>query len=93
MGKRTHEEERLEAALQRAMVYFRWRGLPDPRVYGLVENDVEYVYRMLVDEGMIREDSSGGMPSMTHMKHELARWAVLQPPLAHEQPLDYPVGL
>lgn len=86
------KDERLQAALRRAMAYFRWCGLPDPRVYGLLEDDVEYVYRMLVEEGLIRDDTGGGVPSMTHMKQELTHWAVRQPPLAHEQPLDYPVG-
>lgn len=92
MGKRTHEDDRVLEALHRATAYFQWRGLPDPQVYGLVEDDVEYVYRVLVDEGLIRDNIYGGLPSMAHMKQALACWAVRQPPLAHEQPLDYPVG-
>lgn len=93
MSKHMREDARVQAALRRAMAYLQLHSLSDPQVYGLVDDDIEYVYRLLVGEGMIiekvgREES----PSREDMKLALVQWAVRQPRLVHEQPLDYPVA-
>lgn len=92
MGKHARQDARVETALHRAMTYLQLRSLADPQVYGLVEDDIEYAYWLLVGEGQIIDDvGHDELPSREKMQRALVRWAVRQPRFAHEQPLDYPI--
>lgn len=89
MRKDMREDERVRQALDRARAYLQWRGLRDPQGHGFAEDEVETAYRILVCEGLIAENDE--VSTTVQMRQALAKWSTHQPPLANEQPLDYPV--
>jgi len=84
MKKLKHEAELLKEALQRGMEYGERRGVVEFEATDSQSDKLEYVYRLLVHDGLIQPLAKGD-ESLPKIKHKLAAWA------ARELPPDHPL--
>lgn len=82
MKKLRHEAELVKAALQAGMKYAEERGAVEFEPTDSVNERIEYIYRLLVHDGVIQP-----MPelqvSQKSMRHRLALWYARQLPEDH----------
>ena len=84
MKKLKHEAELVKEALHRAMEYGEKRGVVEFEATDSQNEKLEYVYRLLVHDGLIQPLAKGD-ESLPKIKHKLAAW------IARELPPDHPL--
>lgn len=84
MKKSKHEAELVKEALRRGMEYGQRRGVVEFEPTDSQDEKIEYVYRLLVHDGLIQPLAKGDA-SMPKMRHKLAKW------VSRELPPDHPL--
>lgn len=84
MKKLKHEAELVKEALHRGMEYGQQRGVVEFEPTDSQDEKIEYVYRLLVHDGLIQPLAKGD-ESMPKIRHKLAMWA------SRELPSDHPL--
>lgn len=84
MKKLKHEAELVKEALRRGMEYGRQRGVVEFEPTDSQDEKIEYVYRLLVHDGLIQPLAKGD-ESMPKIRHKLAMW------ISRELPSDHPL--
>ena len=82
MKKLKHESELVKEALRRGMEYGEKRGVVEFEPTDSHDEKLEYVYRLLVHDGLIQPLAKGD-ESMPKIKHKLARWVSRELPPEH----------
>ena len=84
MKKLKNEAELIKEALRRGMEYGEKRGVVEFEATDSQNDKLEYVYRLLVHDGLIQPLAKGD-ESLPKIKHKLAHWA------ARDLPKDHPL--
>jgi len=84
MKKLKHEAELVKEALRRGMEYGEQRGVVEFEPTDSQADKLEYVYRLLVHDGLVQPLAKGD-ESLPRIKHKLASW------VARELPKDHPL--
>lgn len=84
MKKLKHEAELVKEALRRGMEYGEQRGVVEFEATDSQAEKLEYVYRLLVHDGLVQPLAKGD-ESLPRIKHKLASW------VARELPTDHPL--
>lgn len=84
MKKLKHEAELVKEALRRGMEYGERRGVVEFEPTDSQDEKIQYVYRLLVHDGLIQPLAKGD-ESMPRIRHKLAMWA------SRELPADHPL--
>ena len=84
MKKLKNEAELVKEALRRGMEYGEKRGVVEFEATDSQDEKLEYVYRLLVHDGLIQPLAKGD-ESMPKIKHKLAMW------VSRELPADHPL--
>ena len=82
MKKLKHEAELVKAALQAGMKYGEERGVVQFEATDSVHERIEYIYRLLVHDGVIQPMPEHQV-SQQSMRHRLALWFARQLPEDH----------
>lgn len=82
MKKLKHEAELVKEALRRGMEYGQQRGVVEFEPTDSQDEKIEYVYRLLVHDGLIQPLARGD-ESMPKIRHKLARWVSRELPADH----------
>jgi len=72
----------VKEALRMGMEYGEKRGVVEFEATDSQEAKIEYVYRLLVHDGLIQPLAKNDL-SLPNMKHKLARWGEKQLPADH----------
>lgn len=75
--KLKHEAELLKKALHLGMDYAEKRGVAQFEPTDSADMKIEYVYRLLVHDGLIQPLAKDDL-TLPKMKHKLARWGAKQ---------------
>lgn len=84
MKKLKHESELVKEALRRGMEYGERRGVVEFEPTDSQDDKIEYVYRLLVHDGLIQPLARGD-ESLPRIRHKLAMW------VSRELPADHPL--
>jgi len=84
MKKLKHEADLVKEALRRGMEYGERRGVVEFEASDSQDEKLEYVYRLLVHDGLIQPLAKGD-ESLPKIRHKLAMWA------SRELPADHPL--
>lgn len=84
MKKSKHEAELVREGLRLGMEYGEKRGVVEFEPTDSQDEKIEYVYRLLVHDGLIQPLAKQDL-SLAKMKHKLAMWA------RRELPDDHPL--
>lgn len=84
MKKLRNEAELVKEALRRGMEYGEKRGVVEFEATDSQGEKLEYVYRLLVHDGLIQPLAKGD-ESMPKIRHKLAMW------VSRELPSDHPL--
>lgn len=84
MKKLGNEAELVKEALRRGMEYGEKRGVVEFEATDSHDEKLEYVYRLLVHDGLIQPLAKGD-ESLPKIRHKLAIWA------SRELPDDHPL--
>jgi len=84
MKKVRNEAELVKEALRRGMEYGERRGVVEFEATDSQDEKLEYVYRLLVHDGLIQPLAKGD-ESLPKIRHKLAMWA------SRELPADHPL--
>ena len=84
MKKLKNEADLIKEALRRGMEYGEKRGVVEFEATDSQNDKLEYVYRLLVHDGVIQPLAKGD-ESLPKIKHKLAHWA------ARDLPKDHPL--
>lgn len=84
MKKLRNEAELVKEALRRGMEYGEKRGVVEFEATDSQDEKLEYVYRLLVHDGLIQPLAKGD-ESMPKIRHKLAMW------VSRELPSDHPL--
>lgn len=82
MKKLKNEAELVKEALRLGMAYGEERGVVEFEPTDSQQDKIEYIYRLLVHDGLIQPLARGDN-SLPKMKHKLAHWASRQLPTDH----------
>ena len=82
MKKLKHEAELVSEAIRMGMAYGEERGVVEFEPTDSQQEKIEYIYRLLVHDGLIQPLARGD-DSLPKMKHKLAHWAARQLPDDH----------
>lgn len=82
MKKLKHEAELVKEALRRGMEYGERRGVVEFEATDSQDAKLEYVYRLLVHDGLIQPLAKGD-ESLPKIRHKLAMWAMRELPADH----------
>ncbi len=82
MKKLKHEAELVKEALRRGMEYGQQRGVVEFEPTDSQDEKIEYVYRLLVHDGLIQPLARGD-ESMPKIRHKLAKWVSRELPADH----------
>lgn len=82
MKKLKHEAELVKEALRRGMEYGQQRGVVEFEPTDSQDEKIEYVYRLLVHDGLIQPLAKGD-ESMPKIRHKLAMWVSRELPSNH----------
>lgn len=82
MKKLRNEAELVKEALRLGMAYGEERGVVEFEPTDSQQDKIEYIYRLLVHDGLIQPLAHGD-ESLPKMKHKLAYWASRQLPTDH----------
>lgn len=82
MKKLKNEAELVKEALRLGMAYGEERGVVEFEPTDSQQDKIEYIYRLLVHDGLIQPLARGDA-SLPKMKHKLAHWASRQLPSDH----------
>jgi hypothetical protein len=80
--KPKQEAELVKEALRMGMEYGEKRGVVEFEATDSQEEKIEFVYRLLVHDGLIQPLAKHDL-SLPNMKHKLARWGEKQLPADH----------
>ena len=80
--KTKQEAELVREALRMGMEYAEQRGVVEFEPTDSQDEKIEYVYRLLVHDGLIQPLAKTDL-SLPSMKHKLARWGEKQLPADH----------
>lgn len=80
--KLKNEAELVREALRMGMEYGEQRGVVEFEATDSQDEKVEYVYRLLVHDGLIQPLAKQDI-SLPNMKHKLARWCAKKLPADH----------
>lgn len=82
MKKLKHESELVKEALRRGMEYGERRGVVEFEPTDSQDDKIEYVYRLLVHDGLIQPLARGD-ESLPRIRHKLAMWVSRELPADH----------
>lgn len=82
MKKLKNEAELVKEALRLGMAYGEERGVVEFEPTDSQQDKIEYIYRLLVHDGLIQPLARGDN-TLPKMKHKLAHWASRQLPSDH----------
>ncbi|MDZ7748385.1 MAG: DUF5062 family protein [Halofilum sp. (in: g-proteobacteria)] len=82
MKKMRNEAELVKEAIRLGMAYGEERGVVEFEPTDSQQDKIEYIYRLLVHDGLIQPLARGD-ESIPKIKHKLAHWAGRQLPANH----------
>ena len=82
MKKLKNEAELVKEALRIGMIYAEKRGAAIFESTDSHKDKIEYVYRLLVNDGML-QPLAKGEEDQPHIRHKLAHWIARKLPTGH----------